>query len=216
MHDYVELSDGRKMSLKDLISDYERLLKQYERLLKPGSGKLLICELKVSEWFRIDREVINEHKEEICRKCKEARAESLWKRFEESNKIADENPDQYPRIIETYVFAHDWISMTHYLMRNMCYEVGDGMCDEVICDLELQMRICNGESVDDLYQKPDRLPYQRLIKLRSGMTGRFGGSALSRYSIDRLYPAYLDKDCMYNPYTDDGVHVPYAFRRKKV
>lgn len=88
-------------------------------------------------------------------------------------------------------------------------DVGDGMCDEVICDLELQMRICNGESVDDLVQKADELPRVRVIKLRNGGTGHFGGSAEYNYNYPpaRLYMANFCPRYEYYGRT------PYAFRR---
>lgn len=175
---HVELSNGRIMLLEDLVRDYERLLKEKHSQDEP-SKEVITSQLKVGEWFHIDREVINKSKEEIRRKCNEAgtEGEELWNRFKKSNKIANENPDQYPCLIETYIFEHNWEYKTEQEMRDMCEDVGDGMCDEVICDLELQMRICNGELVDDLIQKADRLPRVRVIKLRNGGTGYFGGGA---------------------------------------
>lgn len=94
-------------------------------------------------------------------------------------------------------------------MRDMCEDVGDGMCDEIICDFELQMRICNGESVVDLLQKADKLPRVRVIKLRKGGTGGFGGGA--DYNCD-----YPPSDLLRNyfcPNDWDCEDVPYAFRR---
>jgi len=192
---HVELSDGRMMPLEDLVRDYERLLNE-ESLKKvttsePKADSQAVSKLKVGEWFRIDREVIDKSKEEIRLKCNEAEdvGKAYWKRFEESNKIADENPNQYPRIIETYIFKHDWEYKTEQEMRDMCKEIGDGECDEVICDLELQMRICNGKSVNDLVQKAD------------------GGGA------DFFYPpADLLRDD-FSPDIVDYGDTPYAFRR---
>lgn len=207
---HVELSDGRIMLLEDLVRDYERLLKE-KHSQDEHSKEVITSQLKVGEWFRIDREVINKSKEEIHRKCNEAGTEGkeLWNRFKKSNKIANENPDQYPCLIETYIFEYNWEYKTEQEMRDMCEDVGDGMCDEVICDLELQMRICNGELVDDLIQKADRLPRVRVIKLRNGGTGYFGGGAgnagnnppadLSRYNFDPNLRYYRS--------------TPYAFRR---
>lgn len=58
-------------------------------------NKSTVSKLKVGEWFRIDREVIDKSKEEIHRKCNMAGTEGrkLWKRFKKSNKIADKNPN---------------------------------------------------------------------------------------------------------------------------
>ena len=179
---------------------------------EPKDDKSTVSKLKVGEWFRIDREVIDKSKEEIRLKCNEAGDEgkAYWRRFEASNKIADENLNQYPRLIETYIFELSWYYKTEQELRDMCEKVGEGMCDEIICDLELQMRICNGESAIDLFKKADKLPHVRVIKLRNGGTGYFGGGALSRsnYPPADLYWRYFfpnDKNYYKN--------VPYAFRR---
>lgn len=212
---HVGLSDGRMMLLEDLVRDYERLLKEEASkkaiISEPKDDKAISKELKVGEWFHIDREIINKSKEEIRLKCNEAGdvGKAYWKRFEESNKIADENPDQYPRIIETYIFKHDWEYKTEQEMRDMCKEIGDGECDEVICDLELQMRICNGESAIDLFKKADKLPHVRVIKLRNGGTGYFGGGAHGDVNSP---PADLYRD-NFAPNGKNYGSTPYAFRR---
>lgn len=208
---HVELSNGRMMPLEDLVRDYERLLKEEYSKKDEPSKKVITSQLKVGEWFHIDRNVIDENRDEIYRKCIEEGTDGkkLWKRFEKSNKIADGNPDQYPRIIETYIFKHDWEYKTEQEMRDMCEQVGEGMCDEVICDFELQMRICNGELVRDLIQKADKLPRVRVIKLRNGGTGYFGGGA----DLDDDYPpADLFRHNFF-PNIRHCKNVPYAFRR---
>ena len=211
----VQLSDGRFMPLEDLVRDYERLLKEEfsERTItsETKEEKVIASKLKVGEWFRIDREVIDKNKDEIRRKCNEAGAEGekLWERFAKYNEIADKNPDQYPQLIETYIFQHNWEYKTEQQMRDMCEEVGDGMCCEVICDLELQMRICNGESVDDLIKKADKLPRTRVIKLRNGGTGYFGGGTAHHHDDPPAY-RYMRN---FSPYDKHYKYTPYAFRR---
>lgn len=212
---HIQLSDGRMMLLEDLVRDYERLLNEEASkkvtTSKPKDDKSTVSKLKVDDWFRIDRDVIDKSKEEIRRKCYEAGDEGkeLWKRFEASNKIANENPVQYPRLIGTYIFKNNWDYKTELDMRIMCRGIGEGMCDEIICDLELQMRICNGELVDDLIQKTDRLPFVRVIKLRNRGTGYFGGGTLCNF--DRP-PAYLSIGS-FMPYFKRYDCTPYAFRR---
>lgn len=211
---HVELSDGRIMALEDVLVDYERLLKE-ESLKKVATSetkddKSTVSKLKVGEWFRIDRNVIDENRDEIYLKCMKEGDEGkkLWKRFEKSNKIAYENLNQYTRIIETYIFKHNWEYKTEQEMRDMCEQIGKGMCDEVICDFELQMRICNGELVHDLIQKADKLPSVRAIKLRNGGTGYFGGG------IDNnCYnpPEYLTRH-KFETNRKSRTSVPYAFR----
>lgn len=211
---HVQLSDGRMLPLKDIVKDYERLLKEESSkkaiIPEKKDKKAIAQELKVGEWFLIDRLVILIYKEEIHRKCDEAGNEgkALWKRFEESNKIAYENPAQYSRLIETYIFTHNWYYKTEREMRDMCKEVGEGMCDEIICDLELQMRICNGEPVEDLVKKADKLPRVRVIKLRNGSTGFFGGGA----DRGNCSPADLSRRD-FDPSTKHYYYTPYAFCR---
>ena len=197
--------------MEDLVRDYERLLKEKAIISEPKDDKEVAKELKVGEWFRIDRDVIARNREKIRCVCNEAGdvGKVYWKRFEESNKIADENPDQYPRIIETYIFKHDWEYKTEQEMRDMCEGIGDGECDDVICDLELQMRICNGESAHALFEEADKLPRVRVIQLRNGGTGYFGGGA---GNFDDNPPAGLSR-CNFNPISKDYSNVPYAFRR---
>ena len=148
---YIQLSDGRMMPLEKLVRDYERLLKKKSlkkvNTSKPKDNKSTVSKLKVGEWFRIDREIISNSENEIRCKCNEAGSLGVeyWKRFYASNVIANENPCQYPRLIETYVFEHSWKKKDAQEIEDMCKKVGEGICDEVICDLELQMRICNGE-----------------------------------------------------------------------
>lgn len=205
---YIRFSDGRIMALESLLENYERLLNTTP---EPKSDKSTISKLRVGKWFRIDREIIEKSKEEIRRKCNQvgAKGGKLWKRFEEMNKIADKNPDQYPRLIETYIFEKNWDFKIEQRMRDMCENIGDGMCDEVICNLELQMRICNGESVDDLINKPDKLPNVRLVKLRNGDTGYFGGGVDNNSNNP---PAVFCRD-NFDPDFKDYNYTPYAFRR---
>lgn len=208
---YVQLSDGRMMLLEDIVRDYERLLKKEHSKKDEPSKKAITFQLKVGEWFRIDRDVIAKNREKIRRVCNKAGdvGKAYWKRFEESNKIANENPDQYPRIIETYIFKHDWKYKTEQEMRDMCKEIGDGECDEVICDLELQMRICNGESAHALFEEADKLPRVRVIQLRNGGTGYFGGGADDHY----IYPPAGLFRSNFSPHNLDCIRTPYAFRR---
>ena len=91
----------------------------------------------------------------------------------------------------------------------MCEKVGEGMCDEIICDLELQMRICNGESAIDLFKKADKLPHVRVIKLRNGGTGYFGGGA-NYYNFSPPADLYRSNFCPSHNYS---ILTPYAFRR---
>lgn len=202
---YVQLSDGRLMLLEDLVKDYESLLRE-KTLPKEENSKL-----EVGKWFLIDRDVIAKNREKINRVCGEARDRDgrLYReRFQESNEIADSEPKRYFRRGWTYVFKKDWEYKKEQEMRDMCKEKGDGMCDEVIGDLELQMRICNGESAEDLFEKADKLPYVRVIQLRDGGTGYFGGGAFNNDPPADLCRSY------FFPAGKSSLYTPYAFRRE--
>ncbi len=215
----VKLSDGRLMPLEDLVRDYERLLEESSKkeviaevkAEKAKVKKTITEKLKVGKWFRIDRNVIDEHRDEIRQKCIEigADGEKLWERFEKSNEIANQNPDQYPRVMETYIFKHNWEYKFEQEMRDMCKEIGDGICDEVICYFELQMRICNGEAVESLVHKPDKLPHVRFIKLRNGKCGYWGGD-VDKYNRNPPATRYWDN---FVPNRKNFDNVPYAFRK---
>jgi hypothetical protein len=73
----------------------------------------------------------------------------------------------------------------------------------------LQMRICNGESAIDLFKKADKLPHIRVIKLRNGGTGYFGGGA-DYEAYDP--PADLGRH-HFSPLNLYYMSTPYAFRR---
>lgn len=187
----VQLSNGRIMSLEDLILDYERLSKQVR--------------LKVGEWFHIDREIINKNRNKIQSECNKFCNDKLWKMFERANQKANQYPNQYPDIIETYIFERGDYT-TEKDMIDMCKRVGDGMCDDVICLLEVQMRICNGETIEDLCDKFDKLPYRRIIDERSsfGMLSYFGGGMAE----GELYPSMF-----FTHGISGNKGVPYAFHR---
>lgn len=196
----VQLSDGRMMPLEDIVKFYESFLKEVETQ-----------DQKVGKWFHIDREIIDKNKDEIWRQCYEEgpRGIALAKCFKAVNKIADEHPEQYPRLIETYIFPYNCDIRTEKEMRDVCEIVGDGMCCEVICYLELQMRICIGEHVKALINYPDWLPRVRVLKLRNGGTGLWGGGRDECNHNCSI--GYQEFD--YDPCNKLDIGTPYAFRR---
>lgn len=202
----VQLSDGRMISLEEVLEDYERLLMEKELEDYSKSEEEPTAKLEVGKWFFYDRDVIDKNREKIngvCGEKKDCEGRLYRERFEQSNKIADAEPERYPRQGWTYVSPHDGEYKTEQEMREMCETVGGWMCDEVICDFELQMRICNGETAEDLFEKADKLPVVRVIQLRNGGTGYFGGGAYP--------PADLSR---YNFVPDNESYegTPYAFR----
>ena len=208
--DYEELSKEEHSIKDNPIKDYEELLKEEHSIKDNPSQKAITIQLKVGEWFRIVRDVIAKNQEKICRMCNEAgtAGKKLWENFKKSNKIADENPGQYPRLIETYIFECNWTYKTDREMEDMCKNVGDGICDEVICYLELQMRICNGESAYDLVEKGDELPNTRFVKLRNGGEALWGSQA-----DDFDFPPSLLCKQSKSPNSPYLECAPYAFRR---
>ena len=151
-----------------------------EELSKEGAPqKELTAERKVGEWFLIDRDVIDKNWEKIERVCGEERdwqGRLYRERFKEANKIADKYPEEYPRRGVIYIFKMEWEGRWVYIndVERMCERLNSRKGDEVIVDLELQMRICNGETVKDLFQEPDKHSHPRIIKSREGKKACLG------------------------------------------
>lgn len=204
----VSLSDGRMMTVEDVVTDYERLLtSELKRNNKIAS------KLKVGEHFLIDRDLIEKNKEKIKRECYEEgiAGRKLWKRFEYANKMADENPGEFPCYIQTYIPERSWNYITVGEIKEMCCD-GYEWANDIICDLELQMRICNGESVHSLVGEVDKLPDKRIVrKIGESDLYIFGGSCDDE---EEIAPAELDfSGCYYFLDNDEIVAVPYMFRR---
>ena len=70
------------------------------------------------------------------------------------------------------------------------------------------MRICNGESAHALFEEADKLLRVRVIQLRNGGTGYFGGGA---DSDDYNPPAHLYR-ISFSPNYKNYEDTPYAFR----
>lgn len=189
----IQLSNGRTIPLEELVSDYERFLKQLR--IEPGS------------WFRIDREIINKCKEKIRNECHD---DWMLERFEWANEVANQKPDKYPNIIDTYIFNNRDLRTKKELI-DMCESVGDGLCDKIICLLECQMRICNGETYEDLVQKVDKLPHRRIIKadLDSENLIWYGGG--DEKTMPTLWFEYGVSE---SELKIGNVGVPYVFRRR--
>lgn len=197
----IVLINGREMSIVEALMDYERILQEKEL------EERTMPQQKVGEWFIINRETIEKKKNLIENKCLRIAGEEICRRFENSRKIANEK--EYPVEIETYIFEKSWTSFkTEEEMRNMCFKIGKGMCNEIICDLELQMRLCNGELAENLLVHRDRLPHVRMIELTCGGTGFFGGGT---NVYDNYPPAHIKKK-KYDPNMRYYKNVPYAYR----
>ncbi len=163
-------------------------------------------ELQVGEWFFIDRKLISERLSEIRLKCflEGFKGIKLWRRLKNSYELAEEY--NYPTFLETYIFPHNGEDLTEQGMRQMCKDKGYGICDEIICDLELMMLICVGVSVRDLDKRIDWLPYPRAIELRNGGTGYSGGGADRPLPHSNIFKGgYYPKDQLINA-------TPYAWR----
>jgi len=199
--------DGRIMTFGEIIDDYERLLEEDSTYKEQRAKDQMVCigGQRVGELFLIDREVIEKNRSKIRNECQGAGAigRLYWKRFEQSNRIANEK-SKYTTKIKTYVFRcyPYYGNITQQGMRDLCSQVGDGMCDEVICDLELQMKICNGVSAYTLFEEPDRLPQRRIIELLDGGTGLFGGET----------PANIERRKFFPNSTFWWCYAPYAYR----
>lgn len=216
----VQLSTGEVIPLEDLVKRHEDLVKRYKDLVKrfdkksetryEEAGVRKPQKLEVGVWFLIDRKVIESRMSDFEKACKRRGTSGVefFNRCQASLKKAKEKPEYYTQKIETYIFEMTWVYKTNQQLRTICEEKGDGQTDEIIADLELIMRFCNGETINELIQKPDTLPRIRVITLTNGGTGSLGGGVgICSYPPAHLYRYEFNPDHKLYAFTTS------AFRR---
>ena len=135
---------------------------------------------QVGEWFLIDRDIIESKMaefEKACKACNKARAGRefpmyILSRCRKSLQIAKENSNFYSKKMETFIFEDFHDRCSEYDFINICCKIGDGQVDDVILDLELMMRFCNGESIEELVNQSDHIKLSRIFASRELVNGK--------------------------------------------
>ena len=135
---------------------------------------------QVGEWFLIDRDIIESQMaefEKACKACNKARAGRefpmyILSRCRKSLQIAKENSNFYSKKMETFIFEDFHDRRSEYDFINICCKIGDGQVDDVILDLELMMRFCNGESIEELVNQSDHIKLSRIFASRELVNGK--------------------------------------------
>ena len=135
---------------------------------------------QVGEWFLIDRDIIESKMaefEKACKACNKARAGRefpmyILSRCRKSLQIAKENSNFYSKKMETFIFEDFHDRRSEYDFINICCKIGDGQVDDVILDLELMMRFCNGESIEELVNQSDHIKLSRIFASRELVNGK--------------------------------------------
>ena len=135
---------------------------------------------QVGEWFLIDTDIIESQMaefEKACKACNKARAGRefpmyILSRCRKSLQIAKENSNFYSKKMETFIFEDFHDRRSEYDFINICCKIGDGQVDDVILDLELMMRFCNGESIEELVNQSDHIKLSRIFASRELVNGK--------------------------------------------
>ena len=211
----VQLSNGEVIGLEDLVKRYEALSNQLEKKAEPLEKEEYEGhtpqKLEVGVWFLIDRNIIESKMKTFEKACKNLgrMGVDFFERCQKSLQEAKKKPEYYTPKIETYIFEKTWAYKTEQELRDMCFENGEGQTNEIIADLELMMRFCNGETVDSMINNADTLPRVRVITLTSGGTGYLGGGVVNYGSYPPADLYRLKFDPIYKHYNN----TTSAFRR---
>ncbi len=115
--------------------------------------------------------------------------------FEELEK----NPEKYAKPFNTMIPKKTWKVNTIEELEKKARSLGNHMADWVEQALEWAQRISNGESWEDVCNKPDTANWHRLVIWENGYVRRVGGSRKSNNN----YPAsevrdFYTSSCMLN------------------
>ena len=151
----ISIEENVKSSKEDKI---------YEVAQKPTEGK----------WFKvkplaIDQTLFKEKREDGRQ---EKKRQLILEAFEELKK----NPKEYGRNFETMMPKKIWKQKTVADLREIACNLGDHEANWVEQTLEWAQRIANGESWEDLCNKPDTANWLRAVIWKNGYTRLIGGS----------------------------------------
>ena len=191
----VFFEDGRKQILEGVKSfrkiDQE---KEHEFSRKPEEGKL----------FRVEPLSINKKLFEEQRKVNSE--EFVRRTINEAFRKAEQNPTQYLTPFCTLVPKKIWDYneiKNEKELREYAIYTGGKMADWIEQALEWAQRLSNGESWDNICNKPDTLRFYRMIEWKDGEPKIVGGSTEENYTYS---PAHIFLRLVYSckrgvPYT---------------
>lgn len=173
--------DGKKRT----FSNVENISIEEEKVKSSTEDKNYEVAQKPTEdeWFEVKPQAINQKLFE--KKRKDTRQEATRQLILEAFAEMKNNPKKYGRNFKTMMPKKDWSSKIVAQLKEMAYKLGDHNADWVEQALEWAQRIANGESWEDICNKPDTANWYRLVVWKNGYARLVGGSVANSYN----YPA---------------------------
>ena len=137
-------------------------------------------------WFEVNPLGINKVFFEIKREneAQERTRQLILEAFEKKKK----NPKKYGRKFKTMMPKKTWSSTSIIALKRIAKSLGDHNADWVEQALEWAQRIDNGETWEDICNKPDTSKYYRLVEWKNeGPPCLVGGSRYDRYCVPASY-----------------------------
>lgn len=177
--------------MKDYSANQKENYKQNKRIRKPTEGKCFKVNPKL-----INKELFSESREDSRQ---EATRQVILKAFIKVSK----EPEKYANPFKTMIPEKTWSSKTVKELEEFANNLGDHIADWVEQALEWAQRIQNGETWEDICNKPDSANWHRLIIWDNGFLRCVGGACKSNVGlgtsvISRFY-------CNSNTKLDDAV-----------
>lgn len=144
-------------------------MQQQKRILKPAEG----------EWFEVTPEAINR---KLFKKKRKGKQEETRQLILEAFEEVKHNPDKYGKTFKTIIPEKNWKVMNIEKAQNLAKQFKGHVADWVEQALEWAQRINNGETWEELCDKPDETKNYRMIIWKNNHIRMIGGSDKHNYS----------------------------------
>ena len=171
----LRLSDGQKktFSEEELVAIVEEHLQNQKAQTKKETTEYLPVPME-GRWFKVEPLTIDQtlFKEKRKNPSQERTRQLILEAFEALRK-----KPQYVISFKTMMPPKKWASRRVKELKEMSCKLGDHMADRVEQALEWAQRISNGESWEDICNKPDTANWYRVVVWdKDGHTCLVGGS----------------------------------------
>ncbi len=126
------------------------------------------------EWFEVNPQAINQKL--FQKERKDGRQEETRRLILEAFAEVKANPEKYGKKFSTMMPERTWDIKTVEELKQLASKLGDHMADWVEQALEWAQRIQNGESWEDICDKPDTVKWYRVVVWKNGYARLVGGS----------------------------------------
>ena len=199
--------NGREMSFSE--EQLTAILETHFPINKVSENSEDITVPTEGEWFEVVPLAINQELFQIKREDEnqERTRQLIVEAFTELNN----NPGKYGRVYETMMPEIHWDSRTVGELNDFAINLGYRIANHVEVALEWAQRISNGETWEDICNKPDIANCQRLVDWKDGFKRCIGGSC--KHSCEFVPASYIGRYHLY-PYERLINTVPLIVRYK--